>query len=178
MKSYKILTLALFALFITGCGTVGNIGTKERTPTETIKAFNDASKKKDIETVKKLISKGTLKQLENSALAANTSVDNLLKKDSDTNFEEFPEIQGEKIEGDTAYVEIKNEITGENEKMPLIKEDGEWKIAFDKYLEDLRKRYTEEMNKIKDAENSSSNSNTKTVEVPKQSNANSAANKK
>lgn len=178
MKNYRIFTVALCALFIVGCNSVGKIETQSRTPTEIIKAFNEASKKQDVEAIKKLISKGTLVQLENAALAANTNVDNLLKRDGDAPFEELPEIRGEKIEGDTAYVELKNDITGENEKMPLVKEDGEWKIAFDKYLEDLKLRYTEEMNKMDESEKPLSNSNSKSIEVPKIDETNSAEKKK
>ena len=163
MKHYKVLALALCALFIVGCGSAG----KSRTPTETLKALNEASKKKDAEGIKKVLSKGTLKLLENAALAEKTTPDELLKKDNGAPMADLPEILGETIEGDTAYVEIKNDITKENEKMPLVKEDGEWKVALDKYLETMRQRFTEEMNKMKTVENPISNSNSAAVPEPK-----------
>lgn len=179
MKSYKLFTFALCALFFIGCAGCGKFGIGARTPTETLKALNEASKKKDPAAIKKLLSKGTLVLLENAALAANTSSDELLKKEDGAPFQELPEIRGEKIEGETATVTVKNQMTSEDENIPLVKEDGEWKVALDKYLEDLRKRYTEEMNKMKDAEIPVSNSNTeKSVEVPKETNTNSATNKK
>jgi len=175
MKNYRILTLALVcALFFIGCNSVG---IKTRTPTETLKALNEASKKKDSAAIKKLLSKGTLVLLENAALAANTNSDELLKKEDGAPFQDLPEIRGEKIEGDTATVTVKNEVTSGDENIPLVKEDGEWKVALDKYLEDLKKRFDEEMNKTKDAEILPSNSNSeKSVEVPKENNP--AANKK
>jgi hypothetical protein len=178
MKSYIILTAALCALFFIGCNNVGKIGTQGRTPTETLKALNEASKKKDPAAIKKLLSKGTLVLLDNAALSANTSSDELLKKDDGAPFQDLPEIRGEKIEGDTATVTVKNEVTSEDENIPFVKEDGEWKVALDKYLEELKQRFTEEMNKMKDSEIPASNSNSKSVEVPKENNSNSATNKK
>lgn len=175
MKHYKIFALALCAFFIAACGS-GLVGTN-RTPTETLKALNEASKKKDVEGIKKLLSKGTLKILDNTALAENTTPDEILKKDGGAPMAELPEITGEKIEGDTAYVEIKNPFTGEPEKMPLVKEDGEWKVALDKYLETMRQKFDEEMNKIENSEKLSTNSNSETGET-KKSETNSAANKK
>lgn len=163
MNIYKVFTLALCAFFIIGCGSAG----KSRTPTDTLKALNEASKKKDVEGIKKVLSKGTLKLLDEAAQKEKTTPDELLKKDNGAPMAELPEILGEKIEGDTAYVEIKNDITKENEKMPLVKEDGEWKVALDKYLETMRQRFTEEMNKMQKSENPISNSNSEIVTEPK-----------
>ena len=190
MKNYKILTAALFcALFFIGCNANINNGVTDnsaveknaastRTPTETLKALNEASKKKDPAEIKKLLSKGTLVLLDNAAKSANTSSDELLKKEDGAPFQELPEIRGEKIEGDTATVTVKNDVTSEDENIPLVREDGEWKVALDKYLDDLKQRFTEEMNKVKEAETPVANSNSKSVEVPKDSKSNSAVNKK
>ncbi|MGC2236859.1 MAG: nuclear transport factor 2 family protein [Pyrinomonadaceae bacterium] len=185
MRHYKIFTVALCALFFIGCNVnSGGSGSTEkntasqRTPTETLKALNEASKKKDPAAIKKLLSKGTLVLLDNAALSANTTSDELLKKDDGAPFQELPEIRGEKIEGDTAIVMVKNDVTSENENIPLVKEDGEWKVALDKYLDELKQRFTEEMNKVKDAETPASNSNSNSVEAPKENKTNSATNKK
>ncbi|MET0752033.1 MAG: nuclear transport factor 2 family protein [Pyrinomonadaceae bacterium] len=183
MKNYKILTAALVcALFFIGCNSAGKLATQGRTPTETLKALNEASKKKDPAAIKKLLSKGTLVLLDNAALSANTTSDELLKKEDGAPFQELPEIRGEKIEGDTATVTVKNDVTSEDENIPLVKEDGEWKVALDKYLDELKQRFTEEMNKMKDAEtpasNSNSNSKSNSVEVPKENKSNSTTNKK
>ena len=43
MKIYKIITVALFAVFIIGCG----YNSQPRTPGETLKALSEAGKNKD-----------------------------------------------------------------------------------------------------------------------------------
>ena len=171
MMIYKIITIALCAFFIIGCG-----GAQPRTPTETLKALNEASKKRDVPAIKKLLSKGTLALLEESAKTKNKSSDELLKEEGGAPFKELPDIRGETIEGDTAFVDVKNEITGETERIPLVKEEGEWKVALDKYLEDLMKRWTEQMKSVQPNSNiAPSNSNQTNTNKPK-TNQNSAVN--
>ncbi|HEY0428045.1 MAG TPA: hypothetical protein VGC76_09720 [Pyrinomonadaceae bacterium] len=175
MKNYKIYTLALCALFIVGCsGLTG----KTRTPTETLKALSEASKKKDVDGIKKLLSKGTLQLLDKVALDAKTTPDELLKKEGGAPMKDLPELRGEKIEGDTATVEVKNDITGDFEQMPLVKEDGEWKVAFDKYLDVMKQKLQENMKNNKYPESAPSNTSPENNSAPKTSESNSAANKK
>ena len=147
MKTIKTISVALVcaALFI-GCGMLN----QTKSPTEVLKAMNEASKKKDVEAIKSYLSKGTLELLDKSAKSQEKSVDELLKADDGAPFEELPETRNEKIEGDTATVEIKNKTTDSWEKLPFVKEEGNWKIALDKFMEDMIKRLTEEMNKIPD----------------------------
>lgn len=62
-------------------------------------------------------------------------------------FRILPEMREEKIEGDKATVEVQNMLDKrEYEKIPFVKENGEWKVALDVYMEDLKRRITEEMN--------------------------------
>lgn len=135
MKIYKIVIISLVALFIFGCSTIQ----KSAGPTETLKIFLEASRQKDIETVKTTLSKTTLETAEKSAREHNTTVDALLKKDDVQVSEVLPEIRNEKIEGETATVEIKDSGNG-YETLPFVKEDGKWKIAFDKYQELMQKK--------------------------------------
>lgn len=141
MKKYKIIFLALCALFIAGCSSVQ----QTKSPTETLKALSEASKKKDVESIKQKVSKGTLELLEQSAKRENKSVDELLAQENNAPFEELPETRNEKITGDTATVEVKNNVSGGYETIPFVKENGEWKVAIDKFMEDIMKRATEEM---------------------------------
>lgn len=135
MKIYKILIVALGALFIFSC----NAARQSAGPTETLKTFIEASKKKDVETVKNTLSKTSLEMAEKSAREHSTTVDALLKKDDVQISEQMPEIRNEKIEGETATVEIRDAANG-YETLPFVKENGSWKIAFDKYQELMQKK--------------------------------------
>jgi flagellar hook-associated protein FlgK len=110
------------------------------TPTATFKAFFEASKKKDVPAIKKGLSKGTLDMIDKVAKEQNKSTDDLLKDVyKDDKGETLPETRNEKINGDTATLEVKNEKTGKWETLPFVKENGEWKIALDKFLTDMMK---------------------------------------
>lgn len=181
MKIYKIIIVALCALFMLGCNNVSN-NPASRTPTETLKALSEASKKKDVAGVKTLLSKGSLKLLEDASKAQNKSSDELLTQEGGAPFRDLPEIRGESIEGETAIVDVKNIITDQNERIPLVKEDGEWKVALDKYAEDLMKRMNEQMKQTPTNSNvapSNSNiapTNSKQTNIKPNANQNSAAN--
>ncbi|HEX8636430.1 MAG TPA: hypothetical protein VF692_00095 [Pyrinomonadaceae bacterium] len=145
MKTYKVTFIVLSAIFFTACQQPAN---QPLSPTETMKALNDAAKKKDVETIKKLVSKGTIEQLEQSAKQSDTTVNELLKNDEGAGLQELPETRNEKINGDEATIEIKNTATNEWVSMPFVKENGVWKIAYDKFVEDVMKKMTEEMKKM------------------------------
>lgn len=68
-----------------------------------------------------------------SAKQQKKEIDDVLKEfvEGDLPFENgVPEMRNEKIDGDTATIEVKAE--GKWDETPLVKEDGIWKIAFDK----------------------------------------------
>ena len=110
------------------------------TPTATFKAFYEASKKKDVPAMKKSLSKGTLDMFDKLAKEQNKTTDDMLKDvDKDDKSEKMPETRNEKINGDTATLEVKNEKTDKWDPLPFVKENGEWKIALDKFLEDMMK---------------------------------------
>lgn len=128
MKIYQTIIIALGALFILGCGGA----TVEKTsPTETLKTFVKASREKDVEAVKKTLSKGSLESFEKSASRYGITLDELLKKNESSLFNENPATRNERVEGDTATLEVENNIGG-YDTIPFVKEDGVWKIAFDK----------------------------------------------
>ena len=109
-------------------------------PTATLKAYFEALQKKDAEGLKKTLSKGTLEMFEQFAKAQSPpkSLDEALQTGlaSTTNTEanKMPETRNEKIEGETATLEVKNDKTGTWETVPFVKEDGTWKLAFDQML--------------------------------------------
>ncbi len=114
-------------------------------PTETMLALNKAARERNSAAVKNLISKGTLEMMEANAREQNTTVDELLKNDENTPFEEIPEMRNEKIEGDRATVEVKNKLSDDWIALPFVKENGVWKVAVDRYIEDMRQKMLEEM---------------------------------
>jgi hypothetical protein len=110
------------------------------TPTATFKAFFEASQKNDVAGMKKALSKGTVDMFDKLAKEQNKSTDDMLKDlHKDDKGEKIPETRNEKITGDTATLEVKNEKTAEWDTLPFVKENGEWKIALDKFLQDMIK---------------------------------------
>ena len=74
--------------------------------------------------------------MESFAKMGNQTLDDSLKENA-----KLPptfEARNEKITGDTATVELKSQ--GDKwETMPFVKEDGQWKLAFDKLMENAFK---------------------------------------
>lgn len=127
---------ALILVFaVTACSLLNS-----SSPTATFKAFFEASKKKDSAAMKKTLSKGTVDMFEKLAKEQNKSFDEMLKGiDKDGKDEKMPETRNEKITGDTATLEVKNEKTEKWDTLPFVKENGEWKIALDKFIENMIK---------------------------------------
>ncbi len=42
-------------------------------------------------------------------------------------------------------IEVKNKITGYSEVIPFVKEEGVWKIALDKFMQDMVERQKQAM---------------------------------
>ena len=146
MKIYKtIFFLALFALILAGCSALKSGAVDENSPTGVLRKFVEASQKKDVETMKQTLSAGTLKVIEDSAKKQNMTLEEALKKDDGKDLKEMPETRNEQIEGDTATVEVKNTATGDWDKIPFVKEDGKWKVALDKYMDELIRKMSERM---------------------------------
>jgi hypothetical protein len=161
MQIYLSFILAA-VLLISGCGASGekpatqantasndpaqpavSYNTAPSTPTEAFKSYNYAKRNKDAESVKKLLSKGSLKFSETTAAQRNESLDTVVL--AGNTFIEVPPIRNEKITGDTATIEIQNPLNGGWEEWPLVKEDGVWKNALDVLQERLIKRLTDAM---------------------------------
>ena len=118
----------------------------QKSPTDTLKTFAKATINNDADGVKSTLSEGSLKMIRESAEVQGVSVDAILLAKNENTLTEVPEMKNEKITGDTAIVEVKNRVTGGFDKMPLIKENGEWKLALDKFMEETMQKLTEDMN--------------------------------
>lgn len=171
MNIYKPTIFLLFALFLGACGSpqtnnntaIVNQPTNQTkavnenappsqissngSPTETLKTFAAATKRKDAETIKKTLSKSTMKVIEESAKQQNISVNEMLTKAEDPEGGDLPELRNEKIDGDKATLEVKNDVSGEYDVMPFVKEDGGWKIALDVFMESMKEKVLQDMKK-------------------------------
>jgi flagellar hook-associated protein FlgK len=101
-------------------------------PTDTLKAYFEAAKKKDIDGIKKYLSRDSIKLMEDMAKAQGKTLDQMFKEnaDKDSNMP-TPDFSNEKVSGDTATVEAK--APGQPlVVVEMVKEDGAWKVAIDK----------------------------------------------
>lgn len=155
MHGIVILAIALGALvFSAACGSsANNAGSSNSatstpstntspptrpagmSPTETLKAYFDVAKRKDIEALKKFLSRGTMQVMEEIAKGQGKTLDQMFKEGAERDAQmPMPEFTNEKIDGDTATVDIK--APGKPiVSMQMVKEDGEWKLAVDKMLQ-------------------------------------------
>ncbi len=147
MKKYRtgafVVALALGALTTAACAQQQGPASS---PTATFKAFFAAAKSKDVDGIKKALSKGSLEVMEGMAKEENMPLDEALKASisKPTAATAVPETRNEKIDGDTATLEIKNEKTNKWDPLPFVKEDGQWKIAFDKAMRDVMQKFSEQ----------------------------------
>lgn len=148
MKIYRTFIIAFAALFIFGCGDAAKPTATSApaavSPTDTLKTFLDASKKKDVEAVKRTLSKGSLDIIEKTAKAQNATVDELLQRGNAEMLDDAPEISNERVENETASVDVKLK-TADSDTIPFVKENGAWKIAFDKYQQAAMEKMRREM---------------------------------
>jgi hypothetical protein len=127
-KMSGILTLVL-ALSVVMFGTACSKGSAGMTPTAVFKAYYDAAVKKDFATAKKYLSKSSIDLMELGAKKEGKTLEQSMK-DSPAETGPMPQLSNEKINGDTATVDISAD--GRKMAMPFVKENGEWKLAMDK----------------------------------------------
>jgi uncharacterized protein YyaL (SSP411 family) len=154
-NAWLMLALALTALFIGGCSKNANTGnstnssnsatttnkatttdspatTAAGSPMAVLKAFNEASDKKDYEGAKSHLSASSITYLEEKAKKKGKTLEQDFRESRSENAAAFP-LSNEKITGDTATVDMKT--PGPMVTVPFVKENGEWKLAIDKYME-------------------------------------------
>jgi hypothetical protein len=156
MKIYCILAL-LCAVLLAGCNSNES---KAETPTDVLRRYVAASQKGDIQAMKSLLSRSSIRYIEERARPMKLTVDDVLRKETEVKLQGEIETRNEKIEGDTATVEVKNPATGEFDvKYPFVREDGAWKLARDRYIEEELKKANDEINrKLANSRISNSNS--------------------
>jgi hypothetical protein len=149
MKIYYALIL-LATVLLVGCNP-NRPSTAESSPSDVLKQYVAASQRQDIAAMKALLSTSSLRFIERRARPLKLTVDDVLKKETEVKLSGAVETRNEKIEGETATVEVKNPATGQFDiKYPFVKENGAWKLARDRYIEEEEeklKKANEEINK-------------------------------
>jgi hypothetical protein len=133
------------ALFVGGCGYFSS---PAESPSGILTKYVAAAQKQDVPAMKTHLSKASLEILDKIAKSTKTTSDDLLLREASVQAQKLPETRNEKIEGDTATVEVKNETNGQFDMtLPFVKENGSWKIARDKLMNDQMKKALEENQK-------------------------------
>jgi hypothetical protein len=155
------LSLALFFALAAGCGTGSNSSNSPvsvdsnnapppvnlpssantpsptakpagLSPTEAVRGYYVAGIRNDVAGVKRFMSRASLQMMEEVAKREGKTLEQLFGEAAKREAGKPPPVFGnERIVGDTATVDI--ETPGQPAlTMPLIKEDGQWKLAFGK----------------------------------------------
>ena len=105
-------------------------------PIAAYKAFQEANRRKDYEAVKRSFSKASLEMITEEARKQNKTLDEFVKQRTDS-AKTDEEASNEKISGDTATVDLKDKEGASFITLPMVVEDGAWKIAYDRFLKQM-----------------------------------------
>jgi hypothetical protein len=146
MKLQRIIFIFISASLLLACSS----SPKATTPLEALKIYSSARKKKDVPAMKNVLSKGSIKMAEDDAKAQNRPLDEVLL--NDTLFPEnvsTVEYKNESKTDENATIEVKNQF-GLWDRVPFIRENGEWKIAKEKFADEMQKQVDDQMKQLDD----------------------------
>ncbi len=149
MKLARIIFIFISAFTLLACSS----SPKATTPLEALKLYSAARKKKDVPAMRNFLSKGSIKMAEDDAKAQNRPLDEVIL--NDTLFPEnvsTVEYKNESKTDENATIEVKNQF-GIWDRVPFIKEDGEWKIAKEKFADEMQKQVDDQMKQLDDSIN-------------------------
>ena len=148
----KILTI-LIAVLVVSAFACNENNIEEGSPSDVLKTFIEAKKRRDVEAVKKTISADSIKLYEDLAKQQNTSVEALLTDNTGGVLQDVPPMRNEKIKGNQATVEAQVPQTGVWQKIPFVKEEDGWKIAMDQVIMEALKKVQETLQETLDKPN-------------------------
>ena len=93
--------------------------------------------------MKQTLSKTSLAMMEASAKEQGVTVDKMIQaqlENPSSKTDKMPETRNEKISADSATLELHNEDANRWDTMYFVKEDGAWKIALDRTIEEMLKK--------------------------------------
>ena len=99
------------------------------TPTAAFKSFYEAAKSNNVEGIKRSVSSKTLEMMTREAAKENKSLDDSIKDTAKGAPSSFPETRNEKIDGNKAKLEFKDDKMERWTTATFVKENGEWKLA-------------------------------------------------
>lgn len=132
MKTKRNIALSIGLVLITFAALAcGSKGSGNATPTASFQTFYNSIKNKDVQGVKSIMKKRELEEIEAEAKKKNKSLDDFIKDEVITQVGRkipatMPETRNEKIEGDMATIEFKDEDNWRTAR--FVKEDGGWKM--------------------------------------------------
>ena len=151
MRFWLIIFFAAVSFSLAACSGESN----PASPLETYKTYTKAIKAKDTTTMKLLLSAGSIKMHEQEAKAQNTTVDDIVKRETLLSPDQTTvEYRNEVINGDKASIQFKNAY-GSWETLPFIREDGQWKIDKAGYADQVIKQVDDANRRIDDLINNS-----------------------
>lgn len=124
MKKILLAIVMLSTVSFFGCNSGGG------DPKAVLGQFFTALSKNDIEGARKLATKDSKSMIDMMEMGMKMGKDN--KSESDKFKPDNMEIGEAKIDGDKAVIPVKEKTSGETLNYNLKKEDGGWKVAFDK----------------------------------------------
>jgi ketosteroid isomerase-like protein len=113
-------------------------------PAVAIKALAEASKSKDVAAIRQLFNRKSLQMVADQAKATGkTDDETLLGQQIITLASGATEGRNQHVEGDTASVEVRASKTGAWQKIFFTREDGKWKVAMDKFMDEIMRQVLE-----------------------------------
>lgn len=145
MKEIRSTLLVIFMMFGASCGgdSAASTSTKEipkDSPVGVLRTFTEAKNAKDIETMKRTLSEGTLETIAGVAEEGyGKTIDDYLLPGNTTplNRPEMPQTRNEQIDGETATVEISRFPGDKWRKLTFVREEGVWKMDLNLYMKEL-----------------------------------------
>jgi len=136
-------------MLIAALGFACSVGQKKPlTPLDTLKAYGNAYKKKDLTAMKLLLSQETLQMHEQEARAQNVTVDDIVKRE--TLFSEnqtTADFRNEKTEDNKASIEMKDAM-GIWNTVQFVREDGTWKIDRRAFANKIEQEVEQKQNEL------------------------------
>lgn len=123
----SLVSILWLGLSASACAGQASSESSGASPTATMNAYYDALKRKDVDAVKKTLADGYLKMLESAGVASERAFQPMMERLPATR----PATRNEKVDGDRATLEVRNEAEGRWDLVAFVKEDGAWKIALD-----------------------------------------------